>query len=480
MKVIRLDGGIYCDALPGGEFACGVPARNAVRTHLGDVPMPADVFDLPPPKLMFTRITTVGGFRIASKAHTGDFIWLRDAAGHWDKARDSSGAVRTSPGTHGHAWAPDGPLVTIPGLPHQDSQGLRYYDPTAGPDASQDITGTTPGWVTGSPTYNPFSPFARRKGVTRLYEWTDLGDGIFVGQGDEGGTIIQHRVHGHCVVRDGPGQFIQAHRAGTRVALGVTYLVAGYAEVIWFDLDEIPSFPVYRLSAPVPIPVPPKPPQPQPEPKPVPENIDRYLVDRSDVIDAVKRDYPQLRGGAIVDQVAHRLNREHGLDPIRYGRKARQADGGNPNEDALTFRLDLNDHSKKKLIDILVDGGGADGTTWSVRPPDEEPGNGFWRPPVNADLDGAVPGDRPPPPAGGSIDAIVQKLIAAATAPLKAEIERLGAMVAALESRPVASFPERIALRSDHGKFVVAEPDGTVAANRDVAGAWETFSVVLK
>ena len=145
-------------------------------------------------------------------------------------------------------------------------------------------------------------------------------------------------------------------------------------------------------------------PGPTPDPTPLPGVIDvtPYLVDRVDVVEAVKADYPHLQGGAIVDQVAHRLNRLHGLtaDRLVFGRKARQSDGGRPNEDALAIRRRYDDPAHKALVDVLINAWPGDPAepdkaidepTWSVIPAHEEwngdDPNGYWRPPVHPDLD---------------------------------------------------------------------------------------------
>ena len=135
-----------------------------------------------------------------------------------------------------------------------------------------------------------------------------------------------------------------------------------------------------------------------------PEQLNAYLSDHSRLVATVKRDYPKLLTGELTDQVAHRMNREYNTDV--FGRKARNADGSNPNFDTLTIRLDDQDLSKKKLIDVW---GGSKMTPalnapmWDVRPAHEEPGNGYWRPPVTADRDGEpfpapIPVPEPPKP----------------------------------------------------------------------------------
>lgn len=110
---------------------------------------------------------------------------------------------------------------------------------------------------------------------------------------------------------------------------------------------------------------------------------------RLDVAKSVEYDYPDLvkeDSGAFADQLAHRLNRIDGTK--KWGRKARNRDGSNKNFDVVTYQLDPNDFSKKKMIDVVLDVGGPDAKAkWSVVPSYEEEGNGYWAPPENGDLD---------------------------------------------------------------------------------------------
>ena len=129
---------------------------------------------------------------------------------------------------------------------------------------------------------------------------------------------------------------------------------------------------------------------------------------------AVNRDYPGLITkaipcGAFVDQVAHRLNRVDG--EVRWGRKAREFSGSNPNCDALTYLNDEDDRTRKIIIDIVAISakGGIDSPnaypSWREYLGDN-PNNGYWTPPVTADRDVVVypplqplpPSPVPPPP----------------------------------------------------------------------------------
>lgn len=129
------------------------------------------------------------------------------------------------------------------------------------------------------------------------------------------------------------------------------------------------------------------------------------------VVQAVHQDYPGLIGkgipicGEFVDQVAHRLNRQDGA--VRWGRKARQSDGGNPNCDALAYLNDGTDRSRKTLVDIIINGPDPGVDSPSAAPAWQEflgdnVGNGFWTEPKTPDRDGTGPTPPPPgsPPSG--------------------------------------------------------------------------------
>ena len=88
-------------------------------------------------------------------------------------------------------------------------------------------------------------------------------------------------------------------------------------------------------------------------------------------------------------------------------------------------------------------------------------GVGWFMPPLIGSDAPTQPGTGTPPPSD-----------------LAKQLAALAARVAQLEQRP--TFPTRIALKTAHGLYVVAEPDGSLAADRDEAGAWETFVIEVQ
>ena len=232
-------GGMYADALTTGEFVVGY--TGALETHLGKIPTPPrDDFT------MFNRITAAGRFRIASKSHTSDRTWV------WDQGWREDG--RVSHGVQGLIWDPSGTLHVFEPCRDCESQGYRYWGPS--------------GPVMGSPTYNPFTNFARQLGVTRLYEWTRCGD-VTIGQGDQGGAIIQYQAK-HYLLEPGDARFIQFHCAGNALAVAITKLRERAAVIHRLTVGEIAALPAYGVpTAPEPAPAPAPVPAPAPAPAPV-------------------------------------------------------------------------------------------------------------------------------------------------------------------------------------------------------------------
>jgi hypothetical protein len=62
--------------------------------------------------------------------------------------------------------------------------------------------------------------------------------------------------------------------------------------------------------------------------------------------------------------------------------------------------------------------------------------------------------------------------------PILAWLGQLDRKIAALESQPSSGFPKRIALRAEkNGKLLCVDDGDQLVANREQAGAWETFTI---
>jgi len=237
---VVVPGGLYGDALPTGEYAVGLGPQ--IRTHRGPIALPpGEDF------AMFVRLTIIPTFKVAYKSHLTDATWEWD--GVWTRHAVGNGVQP-------HGYTPDGTLTILPPGVGQDSQGLRYYDPSApAAIANLDITRTTTGWVTGTPTYNPAMPLATYYHVDRLYEWTHR-DGIIVGQGADGGALVQ--IDGvHHLIEPGDARFIQCHRTGDQVSLAITRFTQHDVILRWLTVADLRALPIYHF---------PEEPPPMPEP----------------------------------------------------------------------------------------------------------------------------------------------------------------------------------------------------------------------
>jgi hypothetical protein len=206
--------------------------------------------------------------------------------------------------------------------------------------------------------------------------------------------------------------------------------------------------------------------------------MDRIAPNRKSVVAAVIAAHPavdprsdtQEGRGLLVDWVAQRLNAAEGR--VVWGRKSRKKPKGQhgeiavqPNTDGLTY---LRPDGLFEIYDVI--GGGSGSPTWSGYGPFKPGENGYWAPP-QAGIEPGIPDPSPPPPPP--------------TGDLAAEVAALRAAVAALTLKVKTLTPlegARIALQTDTGFYLVAEGGGggTVNANRRVADAWETFTVVKR
>jgi hypothetical protein len=212
----------------------------------------------------------------------------------------------------------------------------------------------------------------------------------------EGPVLLTPYFRGKPANSPVPGQVAIAADGSPVVALTGCGILSGTA--------LHPGLPPAESPTPAPNPIPTPGPAPAPAPVPPSSGTPPWAVSRLDVVESVDRDYPHLlerartegeeHRAAFVDQVAHRLNR---LDQTtRWGRKARRdGDAGSLNDDVVTYLLP-GGTANKKLVDVVS--GAGQTPIWDLRPTAEEPGNGFWHPPVNPDLDGTpIPEPEPGP-----------------------------------------------------------------------------------
>jgi hypothetical protein len=366
----RVPGGYYCDVLPSGEYAALVldAQKNGhhLQTHLGNLPLPAAETQ-PGPKLMFIRITNVGGFKIAGKSHSTDVVWeWRQAGATWTRI------PKISHGVQGHIYKTDGTLFIFPPAPNVESQGIRWWEDARG------------GPVWGSPTYNPFTEFAQQLGVKLLYEWTQWS-GITIGQGEEGGAVAQ-LTGGHRVLEPGNTRFIQFHQAGAQLSVAIA---KPDASVLWRGTAaDLLALPLYKPPTPIP---------PTPEP-PVPP-----IPDHKDVVTRARAKYSQVRpsperGYRITNQVAWDLRGEGaGMFYKSSGNQFNQR-----SIDVVIYKTREGDPSGKgQTFDVLGDAEGDARPQWARTTPTGYGDTKNWRPAIDpGDAPAPIPPDPTPPPPG--------------------------------------------------------------------------------
>lgn len=216
MKVKTFVGGWYADAWPTGEYVVVYPdARGYMDTHLGKVH-----FSTPERKPLYPRLTTVGWLKVAGQYRNNDTLEWR-LVGGW----------RSIPQT-AHGVSPV--IYDATGKLHLatsaiGSQGYRYVERGTGR------------LVTGDQTYAP-------KGQMRLFEWTDLGDGIVIGQGEQGGAVVWDGQK-HRLLASGLCRFIRANRVGNDVSVAY-WREDGPTAIFWLTMAELRVLPV--LASPTP------------------------------------------------------------------------------------------------------------------------------------------------------------------------------------------------------------------------------------
>jgi len=234
----RFPGGWYCDATPSGRFCVALRGQQRIVTHQGEI-------DTAPRDLLFTRCAYVGAFRVAGQEG--------DRPGH-----QGDGNYEYPPGARVGASISVSPvLYDLAGTLRQaqaSHQGFRYEDHATGRI------------YTGDETYGPFHG---------LFEYSEAGDGVYVGQAayDGGGvqvwdgTALRQLELGDC-------RFIRVQWDGEAVAIAFT---TPDAAVIWqttrAELRALPPVetPEPEPQPPEPTPEPPEPTPEPPDPEPTPE-----------------------------------------------------------------------------------------------------------------------------------------------------------------------------------------------------------------
>lgn len=199
-RTVVHDGGWYCDALPSGEFVVLFPESRYLKTHQGVVEFygnsPTSRTTTYAP--LFPRITTIGGYKIIGQAwdapETVEYV-----EGQWHLI------PQTASGNNPVIYDAFGiPHISDGSYPGPGSQGYAYVDRYTYEVVYADATRTS-GPSIGIP----------------LYEYVDLGDGIYVGLGsvsldgseqNTGVACWDANTQTYRILEEGVCRSVRAHR----------------------------------------------------------------------------------------------------------------------------------------------------------------------------------------------------------------------------------------------------------------------------
>lgn len=281
--------------------------------------------------------------------------------------------------------------------------------------------------VTGDATY--------ANTAIQLGEYTDIGDGVLVGQ--HGFTLATYANGALRTIAPFDCKFIRVNRVGEDVAIAFANLPSGLNYRVLTTMGELRSL-AKVVATPTPPVVVPPPTQEPPKPMPTAPNkieVVRHVISLHPEINRLK----DGERGRITDLVVLEL----GGRP--WGRKDRDRDPSNNNnsDDALCFLL--NDGSFE-IYDILSGGDGS--ATFDYKGTFRDGQNGFFRDVVAGASPGpspSVPG--PGPVVGGGTQVDVNALIQAAVNGALEEVERRTAIkFQVLKENDLAALINRLAV----------------------------------
>lgn len=479
-----IPGGSYCEALISGDWAALVKGSH-IETSKGPIALPPSSGD----GLLFLRSFDSDGLLLAGQK--GDIVGPDPAKGHaflWN----------------GKKWIDKGPSYGAGGpVAFKPTGALVLADPSMGSQGIRTILadGTI---ITGDATYGSAS--------MNIAEYTPL-DNWAIGQSYRDGVVLVKGSARKLLAR-GDCRFIRANQAGSRIAVGWWQLDQNSSELRWFDESDIASLPDDVAAVPTPQPVP----QPQSIPEPPVQTYQPqqkffdYLTSRWHALNIAGRVRAVWDAAGPEAQERWRKGQNHELrtqladiaSAGLFGILAEWSHGtATPDEPVprLAYRIYdkpggteyhfQGDNGEdisvaEDIIGILLPrnmrawkdvGGGFGGPdpTLNLGDFEVEPNSDdrYIVPPKSL-MEGPAPVPQPvpsPTPTPGPTPPpsdIAQQLAA------------LSARVSKLEQQPPAAFPQRIALKSDHGKYGSVQPDGSIVFDRDSSGPWETVTVEAK
>lgn len=211
---------MYIEALPSGEWACVTTAYTEIHTHLGSFPVEKDLAPLQ------LRVSNIGGFQFAGPALGKPLVSV------W-----KNGWSTTPPPPYGLSTA----IYDAQGILRiadvdtaiRDNLGVlgwRYVDP---------VTGAL---VSGASTY--YDP------ATGLCEWSDIGDGVRVGQSVSKAAVVYFDGALHLLWNEGKARWIRPRRDGENVAIAWVVEDGQPSEIRWTTMAELRALPVYAEATP--------------------------------------------------------------------------------------------------------------------------------------------------------------------------------------------------------------------------------------
>lgn len=303
-----------------------------------------------------------------------------------------------------------------------------------------------------------------------IHEWMQRGPWT-AGQGSDGGVTVANSDGRWWSAMPGLAFFPRIAVRGARVAALKIDRQTVYVE------DYTPPYP---QGASAPAPPPPQPvPQPTPIPEPVPVNIPNYLEHVKKVAAVLGNRYTDdsLTDEQRIDEAA-KVTAKAASD-IYHGRNGAVQDRRvglfkKPNKygfDENRLYFDLGNGTACFAKIVIQTGAAHASLGWNETDhifPEilyaDRGGVGWMVPPLIGSDAPTQPGTPQQPPSSD----------------LAKQVAALAARVAKLEQQPPSSFPQRIALKSDHGKYGSVQPDGSIVFDRDSSGPWETVTVEAK
>lgn len=345
MNKIEIPGGWYGEAHPNGAYAVALFEQQALETHKGRWNIGRD--------LLYVRTRAIPTFHAAGQDQNG--------AGNYEVNSDGDiMRVGDSFGVNPVIYDLQGNLIQATA----SHQGFRYVGPDNRPR-------------TGDETYRAGS----------LYEYTDAGD-VRIGQGQESGCIVEidgkRRVleTGHCT-------FIRVQFDSAMFAITIVKLQENKTVIYWLTRPELAALPelVSPADPPKDEPKDPKPEEPMPF---IPEQEVKRAKEMLSTVRVQTGFGPGKPPFPYVKEVAARLGGKWGLN----GKRGNKND---PSTDILAYKLSDDPSIQPIIVDVVVDGGGANGEAFGVLEYPQEFGAVWIAPGSPQDATGDVPEPTPDP-----------------------------------------------------------------------------------